>query len=65
MVKKIEGWIGRDISNVYFDSMCEDIEDTLHEYGDLERGKKKDWGDNEWPPKKVKITIEVEDDHTG
>lgn len=26
------------------------------------KGKKDDWGDDHWPPKKVKITVEIEDD---
>lgn len=66
MKKVIEGWVGKtrkvkDIIEMQFDEDGE-FDGVMIWYG-KERKKKSGWWD--WPPKKVKITIEVDCEYYG
>lgn len=56
--KTFTGWIGKsvkDLSELVHKDKTYDKIDLLY----LTRGKKEDWDFENWPPIKVKVTIEV------
>lgn len=64
MKKTYTGWVRNSDDNadvMYWDGPggCENLE------GDISviyktKGRKKDWSPGDWPPRKIKITIEVD-----
>ena len=60
MKKVITGWIERNTKlKNFFHRSHEEI--YLGPLIWATKGKKRDWGEDEWPPKKVTITVEVEE----
>jgi hypothetical protein len=56
MKRVFTGWIGRRemLNNAIYVDSTQIIVDLF------ERGRKDDWEDRDWPPRRVKVTVEVE-----
>ena len=66
MKKVFEGWMGRK-GRFPFLWYCPHpvlIDKELFMLGNIfySKGEEEDWSPNSWPPKKVTITVEVEDE---
>lgn len=64
--KIVKGWIPKSITAkdmFWWDTYNNNDFETLTEEGVISRfkGKKSDWQEDEWPPKRVDITIVVDD----
>jgi len=62
MAKKVfKGWVSKDYGLddfAGFDSESDQLE-LIYVY--RTKGEKSDWGESDWPPVRVTITVEVED----
>ena len=57
--KVIKGWVGKDVN---LNELCDEDVRCVYLMSPLHivktKGKKIDWFECEWPPKKIRITIE-------
>jgi len=56
MKKTFTGWIGKEAIKYNMNGI---IKEMAEEVGLVPKGRKVDWGVNEWPPIKVKVTVET------